>query len=122
MGGGGEEEVGITGTRSLSCGGIPHTRDTPPLLTPSGGHHVCGWQAGGTHSTGMLSCSNCIISEQNNRTIIHSKVCPWFKLASSISLKIYAQGCKSICKRQRNLVSHKYNNKSLFNCIIQSYQ
>ena len=28
----------------------------PLLLTPSGDHHMYGWQAGGTHHTGMYSC------------------------------------------------------------------
>ena len=33
----------------------------PPLLTPSCNHqNVCGWQVGGTHPTGMPSCSNII--------------------------------------------------------------
>ena len=26
------------------------------LLTPSGGHHMYSWQAGGMHHTGMHSC------------------------------------------------------------------
>ena len=31
--------------------------DLPPVLTPSGDHHnKSGWQAGGTHPTGMRSC------------------------------------------------------------------
>ena len=31
----------------------------PPLLTPSGGHqNMYGWHAGGTHPTGMLSCTS----------------------------------------------------------------
>ena len=31
--------------------------DPLPVLTPSGGHpNTYGWQAGGTHPTGILSC------------------------------------------------------------------
>ena len=31
----------------------------PPVLTPSGGHqNTYGWQADGTHPTGMFSCVN----------------------------------------------------------------
>ena len=34
-----------------------HTpRSYPQLLTPSGGHHTYGRQAGSTHPTGMHSC------------------------------------------------------------------
>ena len=30
----------------------------PPVLTPSGSHHnTYGWKAGGTHPTGIFSCS-----------------------------------------------------------------
>ena len=32
--------------------------DTPPLLTPIGGHHMYGCQASGMHPTGMLSWSH----------------------------------------------------------------
>ena len=36
------------------AGGLPHPYS---VLTSSGGHQItCGWQQGGTHPTGMLSC------------------------------------------------------------------
>ena len=39
-------------------GGYSRPYGIPPLLlTPSGGHqNTHGWQVGGTHPTGMLSC------------------------------------------------------------------
>ena len=65
--------VGISGTRFLPVGRVGYSRGmgrvcpewvggcrgwvpTPLLLTPSDGHHMYCRQAGGTHSTGMLSC------------------------------------------------------------------
>ena len=51
----------------VSQEGGGNTWDThpPPALTPSGGHqNTYGWQAGGTHPTGMLSCKDhCQISK-----------------------------------------------------------
>ena len=34
-------------------------------MTPSGGHHTCGRQMGGTHPTGMHSCLRCGIFGPN---------------------------------------------------------
>ena len=36
---------------------------TTLLLTPNGGHHMYGRQAGSTHPTGMLSCFCLIFGE-----------------------------------------------------------
>ena len=50
----GDEYSGGVGTWGVSTQGVG---THPLLLTPSGGHqNMYGWQAGGTHPTGMLSC------------------------------------------------------------------
>ena len=47
-----------------------------PALTPSGGHQdTYGWQAGGKHSNGMLSCFKLIIATVSSQESLLSRTC-----------------------------------------------
>ena len=54
-------------------GTVLHVGPYPQLLTPSGGCHTYGWQASGTHPTGMHSCLYLFPLQMFSRPIVR-----WF--------------------------------------------